>query len=421
MKIGIRRENKGKWEKRAPLTPAQVEELLRSHEGVEVVVEPSDVRCFSDEEYEKAGAKLGSVEDCDVILGVKEVKVDYIYPNKIYFFFSHTIKGQPQNMEMLKKLVEERVTLVDYETITDEEGRRLIFFGRYAGLAGAIESLRGYGLKLRERGIDNLLAEIPSPFLFKEVSDAKKFIRNLLASRNFEEELKDLLPLKWGISGYGNVSKGAQEILRLLPLKEVEPDELENFNEGVGLSVIKEEHIVKRKEGKFDLQEYYKYPERYEAIFAERYGHHFDFFINAIYWDERYPRLYTREYFKEHERPIFIGDISCDLNGAVEITNKTTTPGNPFYTYIPQREEYVNGVAAQGTTVMAVDILPSEFPYEATRDFGRVLLELLPSVLSADWSVDFESLEVDPRVKRGIILYKGEFTPRYSYMKEFIK
>ena len=344
-KIGIRHEDKYVMERRVPLVPAHVKRLVE--QGIEVHVQRSPKRIFKDEEFEAAGAKLvDKLTEPDLILGVKEMPMDFFEFQKTYIFFSHTIKGQSYNMPLLKRMMEKEINLIDYEKITNEKGQRLIFFGRFAGLAGMINSLWSAGMRYKEFGIDTPFTAIKQTHTYNSLDEAKEVIAAVGEKIRQEGLPQQLSPFVVGITGYGNVSKGAQEILSLLPVEEVSPEELLTLNNRNDLSnkvvykvVFKEQDLSKPLEaGKaFDLQEYYQHPERFEGVF-EQYIPHMSILMNCMYWDDRYPRIVTKDYleklFKEGTPKLtVIGDVTCDPDGSVEITYKGTEIEDPVFVY----------------------------------------------------------------------------------------
>ena len=270
--IGIRREDKNEWERRVPLVPDDVRWLREKH-GIRTVIQPSAIRTFGDDEYRAAGAEVGEdLGSAGTVFAVKEIPASLFQENKTYVFFSHTIKGQPYNMEMLKVMVDRRCSLVDYERVLDEKNRRLIFFGRYAGLAGMLDTLHGYGMKLQARGIDNPFARVRQAYQYASLEEAKAGVEDVgkaIDEHGFPDEL---CPLVVGFAGYGNVSRGAQEIFDLLPHKILSAEALvemiENFA-GDNLNLVKvvfsEDDMVRPLQGSFDLQDYYAHPEKYES------------------------------------------------------------------------------------------------------------------------------------------------------------
>ncbi len=433
-RIGIRREDKSRWERRVPVIPEHARKLREEH-GVEVWLQPSKIRVFSDEEYIQAGACVWEgLSPCPVILAIKEIPPDFFEPGKTYVFFSHTIKGQPYNMPMLKKMLELGCTLIDYEKVTDERGRRLIFFGRHAGLAGMIDSLWALGQRLNWEGIPNPFAEIRQTYQYESLAEAQKDVVRVGEKIAAEGLPESITPLIIGIAGYGNVSRGVQEILSLLPILEIEPDEVEAVSMGVDYSrnhvykvVFREEHTVEpiSPADRFELQDYYNHPEKYRSQF-ERYLPHLTVLMNCIYWDKMYPRLVTKSYLKrlfggeEQPRLRVIGDVSCDIEGAIECTLHCTEPDEPVFVYDPFADRAIPGYAGKGPVVLAVDILPSELPRESSADFSRVLLDYIPAIAKADYSVPFEQLDLPPEIKRAVIAHRGELTPNYRYLEKFL-
>ena len=433
-RIGIRREDKSRWERRVPVIPEHVRKLREEH-GVEVWLQPSEIRVFSEQEYVQAGARVQEdLSPCPVIFAVKEIPLDFFEPGKTYVFFSHTIKGQPYNMPMLKRMLELGCTLIDYEKVMDERGRRLIFFGRHAGLSGMIDALWALGRRLNWEGIPNPFTEIRQTYQYESLAEAQEDVVRVgekIAASGLPESIA---PLIIGIAGYGNVSRGVQEILSLLPTLEIEPDEVEAVSMGADYSrnrvykvVFKEEHTVEpiSPADRFELQDYYNHPEKYHSQF-ERYLPHLTVLMNCIYWEKKYPRLVTKASLKrlfggeEQPRLRVIGDVSCDIEGAIECTLHCTEPDEPVFVYDPLADRAIPGYEGWGPVVLAVDILPSELPRESSADFSRVLLDYIPAIARADYSVPFEQLDLPPEIKRAVIAHRGELTPNYRYLEKFL-
>lgn len=428
-KIGIRREDKNVWERRTPIVPEQVKEL----KGIEFFVQPSEIRVFKDQEYIEAGAKTqDNLSNCDVIFGVKEFPLYFFEKNKTYIFFSHTIKGQKHNMPMLKRMMELKCQLIDYERIMDEKNRRLIFFGRYAGLAGMIDTLWTLGQRLKEKGIENPFAEIRQAYRYNSLEEAKNAVKKVGGNIKKKGLPESITPLILGIAGYGNVSKGAQEIISLLPVKEITPEQVvspqdkDYSGKHVYKVVFKEEDIVEPVSGKFELQDYYKHPEKYQSKF-DKYIRHLTVLVNAIYWDKIYPRLVTKKYLKHlymsktKNYLKVIGDIGCDINGAIECTTKVTEPDKPAFVYNPLTDKKTDGFKGEGIVVLAVDNLPCELPKESSEDFSSALKRFLPLIAKADFSVDFEDCNLPSEIKNAVIVYHGELTPNYQYLEKFLE
>jgi len=431
-KIGIRYEDKYKMERRVALVPDHVKQLV--DKGVEVEVVRSEKRIFTDEEYAAVGAVLvDEVTDSDIVIGVKEMPVGYFKKDKTYIFFSHTIKGQAYNMPLLQNMIDSGASLIDYEKIEDDQGRRLIFFGRFAGLAGMINSLWSLGQRWQRMGIDTPFLKIEQTHHYNSLEEAKSVVEEV---GRFIEETglpESISPLVIGLTGYGNVSKGAQEILDLLPVEEIEPDQLatrlsENSlsNKVIYKTVFKEEDLSKPLDSSkaFDLQEYYNHPERFESQF-EQYVPHLTVLMNCMYWDARYPRIITKDYLeklfkKGSPKLTVIGDVTCDPDGSIEALHKGTEIEDPVFVYNPFTRKPTMGFEGEGLLIMGVDILPSELPRESSQTFSDALIGFLPDLVLADLNVPFDELEIPAPLKRAMILYKGELTPDYTYLKEYL-
>ncbi len=433
VRIGVRREDKSRWERRVPVTPEDAGKLKEEH-GIEVWVQPSPIRVFSAEEFTRAGAIVQEdLSPCPVVFAVKEIPLDFFEPGKAYVFFAHVIKGQPYNMPMLRKILELGCTLIDYERVADEKGRRLIFFGRHAGLAGMIETLWALGRRLDWEGIPNPFSQLRHTHEYRDLVDAEEAISQVGERLKAEGLPESVTPLVCGIAGYGNVARGVWEILDLLPIEEIEPKEVAPLVESSACAtnvvykvVFKEEHTVEpiSPEARFELQDFYNHPEKYRGTF-ESYVPYLTVVVNCIYWEEKYPRLVTKEYLKQlysagKPRLRVIGDISCDIDGAIECTVHSTEADEPVFVYNPFTGEATDGYEGEGPVVMAVDILPSQLPREASVDFSGVFKEFIPAIARADFSVPFGQLELPPEVKRAVIAYQGELTPDYRYIEQFL-
>ena len=429
--VGIRREDKNFWERRVPLTPDQVESLIRAH-GIEVYVQPSEQRTFPDDAYRRAGAVVEEdISRCRTVLAIKEIPLHFYQDLKTYLFFSHTIKGQAHNMPILKRMMEKRCQLIDYERIVDDHGRRLVLFGRHAGLAGMIETLVAFGQRLAAEGIETPLTELRQPYRYAHLEEAKAHLREVGKSIAATGLPDAIVPCVIGILGYGNVARGVQEILGCLPVEEVEPrmlPRLPRFNRVLYTVVFREEETVEPIDpsSAFSLTDYFQNPERYRATLS-RHLPYLTVVVNAVYWEKRFPRLVTRDnienLYRQQENPALrvIGDITCDVEGAVEIARKATTPGEPCFTYDATTDRIVDGVRAlPGPVVMAVDNLPCEFPAESSRDFGAALLPLLPAVARADFTRPFEVVDLPEPVRRAAVLHQGKLTPAYRYLERYL-
>ena len=430
--IGIRREDKSPWERRVPLIPEDVRQLKDGH-SIEVSIQPSEIRVFSNQEYLKAGAKVEEdLSGCQAIFALKEVPLEYFQPGKTYLFFSHTIKGQPYNLSMLRRLLELKCQLIDYETVTDNKGRRLLFFGRHAGMAGMIDTLWTLGKRLDWEGIPNPFSEIHPTHRYESLAQAKTEIARVGRAIESDGLPDSLTPLICGLTGYGNVSKGAQEILDILPVREIAPQELDSeVVQGsaklIYKVVFREEHTVEpvSPKGEFELADYYGHPDRYRSRF-ESYLPHLTVLVNCIYWESKYPRLVTKEALRrlygQEKSPCLrvIGDISADIEGAMECTVRHTSPDDPVFTFDPFKDLAAPGWQGVGPVVLAVDNLPCQLPKESSIHFSQSLLKFVPDIARADFSADLSSSGLPPSIQRGAIVYRGELTPDYHYLEKFL-
>ena len=430
--ICIRHEDKYAMEKRAPLTPKHVERLVKVKK-MDIIIQSSEKRVFTDDEYLKAGAKISKdLKKCSVVFGVKEIPLNVFEPEKTYVFFAHVVKGQPHNMPMLKRMMELKCNLIDYERVVDDQNKRLIFFGYYAGLAGMINSFWALGLRLKNFGYISNLLKIRQAHTYHSIKEAKDDI-SAIGQRIAEEGIPaQLKPFVIGFTGYGNVSHGAQEICGLLPVKEISPEKLLNLRHRKKLPdniiykvVFHEDDMYEHIHGEaFDLQDYFTNPQNYKSKF-EKYIPYLSMLINCVYWDKRFPKLLTKDfleklYSKGRPRLMVIGDISCDVEGAVECTLKSTTIEEPIYVYDPNTRDIRMGAEGEGMQIMAVDILPAELPRDASNGFADVLVNYVKPIADADFDESFEDLDLPKAIKKGLILHRGELTPDYKYLQEFL-
>ncbi len=433
-KVGIRKENKA-FELRTPIVPRDVEELVKEH-GFEFVVEPSTQRAYPEKTYEKVGASIGDLQGkgIPVIFGIKEIPKEIFEPGKVYLFFAHVIKGQDYNMEMLQQLLDVGATLIDYERIVEVESeRRLVFFGNWAGYAGMAETLRGLGERLLEKGVKpNPFGALKPTYKYEGMDDLQTAIKAVGEQIKREGFAPELAPLVVGFIGYGNTSKGAQAIFDLLPHKTITPDELSTLvpdNHLLYKVVFREEDTVCPIDSSafFELQHYYKHGKgKYESAFFQ-YLPHLTVIMNCIYWTDKYPRMITKGELKQlwndsqgHPKLVIVGDISCDIHGAIEFTVDCTKPDHPTFVYNPETEEAPLGIAGEGVVVMAVDNLPTELPREASTSFSETLQRFIPSIVKADYTVPFDKLDLPPEVKKAVIVYQGKLTPEYEYLNKYL-
>ncbi len=396
LKIGVLREEKSPPDKRVPLTPLICSELTRKYPNLEIVVQPSKIRCYSDDEYTAFGITLQEdLKDCDVLMGVKEVPYENLIPGKKYFFFSHTIKKQPHNKKLMKALIEKKVQMIDYETLTDKNHNRIIGFGRYAGVVGAYNGVLGYGLKY------DLFRLKPA---------------NLCRDRaEMEEELKRVkLPnIKICLTGGGRVANGAIETLSALRIRKVTADEflMASFREPVYCQLNPRDYVERPDDHNFDLNDFFKHPEHFVSKFPA-YTKVTDLFISAHYWDPRSPKMFDLNDMKQPDfRMSVIADITCDINGSVPTTIRASTISQPFYGYNIKQDKEDLPFNKDTICIMAVDNLPCELPRDASDDFGKDLTErVLPYLIEED---------KDTVIERATICKDGKLTEPFNYLSDY--
>ncbi|RKE98126.1 NAD(P)-dependent oxidoreductase [Ichthyenterobacterium magnum] len=398
MKFAIIKERKNPPDRRVVFSPEKLAEARAQFPQAEFVVESSDIRVFSDDAYKSLGFKVtDDVSDCDVMIGVKEVPIANLIPNKKYFYFSHTIKKQPYNRKLLVAMLNKNIEMYDHETIVKQSGARLIGFGRYAGLVGAYNGFRALGLR------DGLFS-LPKVETLADLDEVKA------------ELDKITLPnIKILLTGTGKVAQGAKEILDHLEIKQIS-DALyltSEFTEPVYcMSDVMEYN--RRIDGKVGRkQEFYKDPTGYESNFMP-YAKKTDYFIAGHFYGDGAPYLFTREDAKHKDFRInLVADVSCDIDGPVATTIRPSTIADPFYGYDANTEKEVAFNANGAITVMAVDNLPCELPKDASEGFGDMFLEhVIPSFFNND--------------ERGILKRarmtneKGQLTERYTYLQDYV-
>ncbi len=397
MKIGIIREGKVPVDHRTPLTPLQAKEVMDKFD-VKVVVQSSDVRIFKDDEYTNLGVEVvNSLEDCDIILGVKEVPIDMLIEGKTFFFFSHTIKEQEYNRALLQAILKKKIRLVDYEPLTNENGVRVIAFGRWAGIVGAYNAFWTYAQRYN-------LFKIRRAHECYDLEDLKT------------EYAKIKLPkMKIAVTGGGRVAKGAMEVLHGIGIRKVTPAAYleERFDEPV-FTQLNTRDYNRHKEGKeFHRNEFYSNPEKYEGDFL-KFAHLTDILIASAYWDPAAPVLFKREDATDpHFKTSIIADITCDIEGSIPSTKKPSTIDDPIYDYNPTDDSIEQALTDEGNiTVMAVDNLPCELPRDASDSFGREMINnVLPHLLGDD---------NENRIRNATITENGQLTEAFSYLQRYV-
>ncbi len=397
MKFGIIKERKNPPDRRVVFSPEKLQELTSKFAKAVIQVESSDIRVFADNAYVNAGMEVtNDISSCDVLLGVKEVPIEALIPNKKYFFFSHTIKKQPYNRKLLKAILDKNIELYDHETIVKESGARLIGFGRYAGIVGAYNGFRAFGLKHES-------FELPKAELLPDQ-------KALIAELN-----KITLPnIKILLTGSGKVAYGAKEMLDAMNIKSVAVDAYlnESFDEPV-YCLIDVLDYNKRKDGQLlDRTDFYNHPENYESDFM-RFAKVTDYFIAGHFFGDGSPFLFTREDAKSADFNIqLVADISCDIDGPVASTIRPSTIADPIYGYNPTTETEVDFKENDAIVVMAVDNLPCELPKDASEGFGELFLE---HVIPAFYNNDKDGI-----LARAKMTENGQLTPRYAYLQDYV-
>ncbi len=393
------KERKNPPDRRVVFSPQKCQEVIQQFPDAKIIVEASDIRIFPDEEYRQAGFEVvEDVSEADVMLGVKEVPVHALIPNKKYFFFSHTIKKQPYNRGLLQAVLQKEIELFDHETIVNEQRERLIGFGFYAGLVGAYNGFRALGLR------DGLF-DLPKVERLPDLVAVKQELNKI-----------SLPKLKIILSGSGKVARGAKEILDHLNIKEVESDEYlsKEFDVPVYCMIGVADYNKRKDGGIFDKGEFYDDPSLYESDFI-KYAKVSDMFITGHFHGEGAPYLFTRDDAKDPDFKInLIADISCDVDGPIASTLRPSTIADPFYGYHPTTETVADYNAAGAITVMAVDNLPCELPKDASEGFGEMFLEhVIPAFFNGDKNGILKRAQMTDT--------NGNLTERFSYLATFVE
>lgn len=396
-KFAIIKERKTPPDRRVVFSPQKLKEAQAQFPQAQFIIEPSDIRIFPDEAYEEAGFEVREdLTDCEVMLGVKEVPVEALIPDKKYFFFSHTIKKQPYNRDLLQAVLDKNISLYDHEVIVKENGNRLIGFGRYAGLVGAYNGFRAWGLRYKTWELSR--AEI--------LPDLAAMLEQLSSIQ--------LPAIKICLTGSGKVARGAQEILDHLAVKQVSVTDYltQDYQEAVYCKIDVLDYNT-RKDGKNgSKKEFFKDPSGYESDFM-RFAQVTDYFIAGHFYGDGAPYLFTREDAKNPKFNIkLVADISCDIDGPVASTIRPSTIAEPLYGYNPQSQKETAFDAEGSITVMAVDNLPCELPKDASEGFGDLFLKyVIPAFFNGD---------KDGILERAQMTHNGKLTPRYKYLQHYV-
>lgn len=396
--LGVIREGKIPPDFRTPLTPELCKLVQQKFPHVDIVVQKSPIRCFNDNDYIEQGITVREdVSACDYLIGIKEVPIADLIPNKKYIFFSHTIKKQPYNRNLLRAILEKKIQLIDYEAIKNRVGKRLIGFGRYAGIVGAYNGFVAYGLK-------NKLYNLKPA---NQCSDRKEM----------EGELKKIkLPddTKIILTGFGRVGNGAREIMNLLPITEVSPEEYihQKFDKPVFTHLDVEDYFALKNGGEFVKKHFYEYPEMYYSIFS-KYADISNMYIACHFWSNKSPYIISREELKNNTSLKVVADISCDIDGPIGCTIRPTSIKDPFFGYDPKTEKETDYMDENAIMVMCVDNLPCELPKDASEDFGT---ELINNVFPALFGEDPDRIIE----KASETTLDGELSENFRYLSDYV-
>ena len=398
--IGIIRESRND-ENRTPLVPEHIKKYKESNPNINFIIQPSNSRCFSDEEYELCGAKINeNLNECSIIFGVKEIDPNILINNRTYLFFSHTFKinKQQKNIEKHKKdlllsILNKKITLIDYENIRGKNGTRCLGFGRFAGIVGCYNTLN---LLLKVLGKQSLASAY-------KINDYERLVLNL---KNLYFPKTKIL-----VTGDGRVAKGVIELLNLTNIKAVsKKDFLEKkFDQPIFCNLETKDYVTNNSSTNFNLEHFIDNPQDYSSS-ALQYLKETDILISAHYWDPSSPKIFENEDLKVLQNLKIVGDITCDINGSVPTTIRSTTIEEPNYWIerytLKEIDENNDGIA-----VMAVDNLPSELPRDSSAEFSEgIIKEVLPFLLNED----------DGRILNGTITTDGSFLEKYNYLNNYI-
>ncbi|CAO3676791.1 unnamed protein product [Umbelopsis vinacea] len=425
--VALRREDKSRWERRVALTPQGVESLIKET-GAKVLVQPSTKRVYTEQQYVKAGAQIAEdISSADVILGIKEVPVESLIPNKTYMFFSHTHKGTPKNMPMLQAILDKNITLIDYEHLTDATGKRVVAFGKYAGNAGMINSLHGLGHRFLGLGYNTPFMYVASAHTYRTLQDAKAAIQSVGSHISSEGTPNDFGPLTFTFTGAGNVAQGAFEVFSHLPheivpvadLPKIVKDKNPNLRKLYAAKANIGDYICRKDGSKFDQSEYLANPELYTSEYHTKVAPFTTCTVTGAYWDVRYPRMLTNEQLKELQvqkekglidkgRLVALTDIVADVKGAFECFSHATPVDDPFYYYDAIKDVVHKDVEKPGYQILGVDILPAELPLESSQHFSNVLSPYVKELVQKN------NAEAATTLKNAVIADKGSLAQKHE-------
>ena len=402
MKIGIIRETKVPEDYRVALTPDEIVSLQQQFPNAEFVVQSSPTRAYPDEEYRSKKVEVrDNIDDCDLLFGIKEAKIETLLPNKHYFFFGHIAKMQPYNKPLLQKMIAQKITFSDYEYLVDDKNQRLCAFGWWAGVVGVYNTLRAYGIKTNK-------FNLPAP---DRQFTLERLISTLQTLPQFGAKIM--------VTGNGRVSHGAQHVLEAIGYQCVSSSEFLTIEktETPIYTVADVELLVKRNDVEnlpFDLNHFIQNPEAYESAFFP-FAKAADILLCCHFWAPQTPVYLSETELKSPELRIsVVGDVTCDILGSVKSTLRASTHAEPFYDYNPTTaQEEPPFSSAENITVMAVDTLPNALAIDTSSYFGEALSKyVMEPILKGN-------LDSDSVIERATILKNGELTERFSYLKDF--
>ena len=395
LKIGLIREEKIPADNRVTFTPSQCKWVQKKYADIKIIVQHSEHRCFSDNEYTLAGIEVREdISDCDILMGIKEVPPELLIPGKIYFMFSHTKKLQPQNRKLFRGIIKKKITLIDYECLEHEDGTRILGFGFFAGIVGAHNGMMAYGKRTGTFDLDRVNSE----------KDFRHLIHTYFGLK--------LPKIKIAVTGSGRVAHGVLEIMNLMGIHETEPDLYidKKFSYPVYVHLKGADLYRNKRSGKYNREDFHKNPQKYKCLF-DKYTAETDILMNGVYWEKDIPRLFELKDLRNRKFNIqTIADISDDRNGSVPCNIGDSTIEDPVYGVDKQHFKRTEPYLAGSLDVIAVGNLPNELPRDASRYFGEQVIKYILDTITAN-----DSTVLD----KATIVKKGKLTKAYTYMKEY--
>jgi len=441
--MAIRRETQSVWERRAPLAPNHVRQLVKK--GVKVLVQPSNRRAYPMRTYADAGARIQEdISEASCIFGVKQVPVDCLIRDKTFCFFSHTIKAQSDNMDLMDAMLEKNVRCVDYEKLEDATGKRVVAFGKYAGIAGMIDILNGLGLRMLALGHHTPFMHIGPAHAYRNSHHARQGIRDAGYEVSLGMMPKSVGPMTFVFTGSGNVSQGAQEVFQELPHEYVTPSMLKKVaekgdtNKLYACEIRRSDQFERKAGGGYNEDEFNEFPERYVCNFSHKFAPYSSVIINGIYWSPQTPRLLSIPDAKMLLTPpstpwigsssgcpnlphrlVAICDISADPGGSIEFMNECTSIDEPFCLYDAEQNKDKVTFKGDGVLICSIDNMPTQLPREATDYFGDLLLPHVENIIKNNAKKPFDDKEkekIGPIVAGAVITTNGKLAPNFEYI-----